>query len=104
MFELQHKQMCELYRTLQATQSGHKSSANRNNYELPAYEMIDFMNWVYAQENFNDIVSLWNESNFNPEYRPKIKLKELKTKRYVLDNFILSNVHNLKLEYEATKK
>jgi len=65
--------------------------------------MIAFMNWVYAQENYNDIVGLWNESNFKPEYRPKIKLKELKNKRYVLDNFILSNVSILKLEYAATK-
>lgn len=95
--------MCELYDLLKQSLNGFKASATRQEIEKPDFTVMEFLQWVYDQDNFEDISKLWEETSFRKQYKPKMIIKHLHDGRYTLSNFKLSNFESVERMYLESK-
>ena len=99
----ENKLMCELYDLLKQSLNGFKASATRQKLDQPNFTVMEFLEWVYNQDNFNEISVLWQEANYAKLYKPKMIIVNLYEGRYNLDNFKLSNFDAVEKMYIAQK-
>jgi len=99
-----NKLMCELYDLLKQSLNGFKASATRQGIEPPDFNVMQFLEWVYNQDEFELISKMWIESSFSKMYKPKMVIKVIHDYRYQLSNFKLSNFNDIERSYLDTKK
>ena len=96
--------MCELHDLLKQSLNGFKASATRQGIEPPDFNVMQFLEWVYNQPEFETISKLWIESNFAKTYKPKMVIKVIHDYRYQLSNFRLSNYNDIERTYQEAKR
>ena len=99
-----NKLMCELYDLLKQSLNGFKASATRQGIEKPDFNVMQFLEWVYNQPEFETISKLWIESNYSKMYKPKMVIKVIHDYRYQLSNFKLSNYEAIERTYKESKE
>lgn len=68
--------------------SNQLASSLTHSFKTPNYSLLELREWIYNQDNFNDLFNLWVESNYDKDSIPSVDRLE-DDKGYSLDNIQL---------------
>ena len=96
------ERLCELYVTLKLTLVGFRTAAKQKNFTQPNFTLTAFILWCTQQQDYEEIMTVWEASDYHKNFRPKMRILNLHNGRYDLANFAMSSYDILQGEFNQS--